>query len=773
MKINLDGAALAFIVGSASLLITPKLLSTETKIVILVVILLGSFLAGVYRIRSFWHPVAFLLSGLLWSFHVASLKVNAARPWVDKQLSITGTVKQINLQSLSGLTPATSFHRRQQISFEIRTINGKPIPHSVAIELNWRRDDIPVLAGQCWQLQIISRAIHAHLNEGTFDVQRFFASKGTFLRGRVLRAKLIADFPGFRQRIISGLVKELHSYSQWGLMVALLFGERQHISKEQSMILNNAGIAHLMAISGLHVLLVATCILRVLKWVCSLFPPFNATYLLLISSLIGTAFYVFLAGMNPPALRALLGFTGYVFLKLQKVKIAKSSCFVRFMALLIAVDPLLVLSDSFWLSCFAALSLLFLYCFLPLPKFTHFFWLKQLLSLLHLQLGLGILLLPIQIHLFNGISTGGLWVNLVAVPLMGIAIMPLLMSSMVLFLCHLHGLAAALSYCADLLLCIIMYVASSADHFWVYTSHHWGHFSFIGWLGIIMIKTEWWLRFKQSMGLLLLVLFGPFFIREHVHWRVDMLDVGPGLAIIIRQNNEAVIYDSGQRYGSSSEAEKHIIPFLRWQGLTPLLLILSHEHSDHIGSYAALKKAYPNLKLVSSSLALPNDKVCIAGQKWHWQNLQFDVLWPLTRSSRAADPRSCVIRVSDGKFSVLLTGDILRKQEQKLITRYPHYPNTILQVPHHGSYTSSSFPFLNWVNPVLAINSAARYNPWHLPAIKIMKRYSKLQIPVLSTHKEGQISLYFFKDHWSYATLRHTIKPRWYHDWFGALNKYG
>jgi len=145
------------------------------------------------------------------------------------------------------------------------------------------------------------------------------------------------------------------------------------------------------------------------------------------------------------------------------------------------------------------------------------------------------------------------------------------------------------------------------------------------------------------------------------------------------------------------------------------------------------------------------------------------VLWPPRQPVRAGNNDSCVIRVTDGKFSVLLTGDIEKKTESQLVMQYgERLRSTVLQVPHHGSNTSSTGPFLRITRPDIAIASASRFNVWHLPAKKVKQFYKKNHIPWYDTSHSGQLSVYFFSDFWLIKGLRSELMPRWYHQWFGV-----
>lgn len=772
MKVNHDIAAVFFICGNLSLLILPQLITGILFYSLLILLFLFLIMTCYFIKQSCWLcGVFFMLIGVLWSSEHAHRLQQQAIPFVDKKISVIAKAETLNIDSNSVIAPKPSYNL---IRFSISQVDGIPLSKPLPIELTWKWSDKSVYAGQCWCLCLVTRAIHSRLNEGGFNAQRFSTSKGMLLRGVVKDAVLLEDKYNFRQLIVSNLVNKISQLSHADMILALLFGERQAIPKNKKNDLLYSGIAHLMAISGLHVILVAGLIMRFTQLLQYFLPtnfisPTPPKLLGFIVALI----YVWLSGMNPPALRAITIFGAYLLLRIQGTEIGKGQLCIRLMALLILYNPLIVLSDSFWLSCLAALSLLFLYYWLPLPESIKNKWWLPFIQLLHLQIGIMLLLLPIQIILFNGISLGGILTNIIAVPLMSLFVMPLLMIGLFLFIFHLDMLAQTCYFLSNGLLDIVTWSAKYTATSWFITSNQYCYVAFIGWLIIIIFRTGLWRNFFCTVFLLFILIIAPFILKERYICRVDMLDVGHGLAIVIRQDNEAIIYDTGQNYGTSSEAEKQIIPFLDWHRLKPKLIILSHQHSDHSGGIADLKRKYPNIQLMSSSSALPNNFQCRQGTKWHWKKLEFEVIWPPTLVQYADNDDSCVIRVTDGKFSLLLTGDLERKQELKLIAKKFNIQSTIMQVPHHGSNTSSSDLFLKSIKPQLAINSASRYNPWHLPAKKVLSRYSELKIPVLATREQGQIRFYFHENYWQFAPFRQKIKPRWYHDWFGALKKYG
>lgn len=194
----------------------------------------------------------------------------------------------------------------------------------------------------------------------------------------------------------------------------------------------------------------------------------------------------------------------------------------------------------------------------------------------------------------------------------------------------------------------------------------------------------------------------PFYRATNAsQWAIHMLDVGHGLAMVIERQGHAVLYDTGNAWQGGDSAKQTIIPWLRWHHLRPEGIILSHEHLDHRGGLNSLLDTWPDLT-VRSSLGWTDHLPCERGQQWRWQGLTFTVHWPLPGHTRQGNNRSCVVNISDGHHSILLTGDIEASAELAMLKQYwQHLRADIIQVPHHGSKTSST--------PLPAARVVARY----------------------------------------------------------------
>ena len=233
---------------------------------------------------------------------------------------------------------------------------------------------------------------------------------------------------------------------------------------------------------------------------------------------------------------------------------------------------------------------------------------------------------------------------------------------------------------------------------------------------------------KRELGLLLLAVCGLLFAgcESEPGWRVDMLDIGQGLSVLVTQGHRALLFDTGDAYpGGYNMADAAIFPMLEYRGVQQLdYLVVSHRDKDHAANWQKISQRYPQARIISSSALTANTQICQRWQQWDWGRLQLTMLSPLHSSGGDINEDSCVLRISDGNHSVLLTGDVQRQAESELT----HLPvsllrSNILSSPHHGSRSSSSLAFIDAVAPDHVVHSAGYQNRWHHPHSEIVARY--------------------------------------------------
>ncbi|KAA9001128.1 ComEC family protein [Affinibrenneria salicis] len=663
-------------------------------------------------------------------------------------------------------------HEDAAVIVRLATINQRRVFPPLYASIRFDAGQTPWCGGQRWLMSLRLRPVHSRLNQGGFDRQRWALARRQPLSGRALAARPLEADCHLRQRMVTHAARQVSDFAWRDILLALAFGEMKSVTDELRLLLQQTGTMHLMAISGLHIALAALFgwgAARAGQW----FLPVGAIgyrWPLLFSGLVAWI-YVWLAGGNPPAVRAGLALSLWILLRLYGVRCTSWQIWLWCIALILLYDPLSVLSDSFWLSCLAVAALIFWFQWAPLPRSLQCKkrWLP--VRWFYLQSGMTLLLLPLQIGLFHGVSLLSLPANLWAVPLVSFITTPLILAALPLL--ALPAINAPLWWLADRSLYGVFAPLSSLQSGWLPTGETALSVSAAGWLAVTIWRFHWWREHPASVFALMVALIFPQAKRPASLWRLDMLDIGHGLAIAIEKQGRVVLYDSGNRWDGGDMASLEIVPWLRWRGLTPEKLILSHSHMDHIGGLDTLRTVFPALT-VHSSFRQPGHLSCRQGDRWLWQGLTFEVLWPPRRRAVAGNNDSCVIRIDDGRWRVLLTGDLEKQAELALVTSQRQaLPADLLQIPHHGSNSSSTPPFIRAVNPRLAIASAARYNAWRLPSRKVILRYRQQGTRWHDTAVSGQLSVHFFSDSWQINGFREQLKPRWYHQWFGVREDNG
>ncbi|AVI68475.1 DNA internalization-related competence protein ComEC/Rec2 [Shewanella sp. WE21] len=655
------------------------------------------------------------------------------------------------------------------------------------LRLTWK-DPPEVDVGQVWLFTLTPKSIASVLNQGGYNEQKQLISQHVVGKGRVIEAQLLAVSPSLRNDLISALTPELASLPQGDILLALLLGDKHLISQARWQALRQTGTGHLVAISGLHLSVVAAwvyaCLLFGLSRLVSHQSRRNMTFALVAAG-IGAAFYAYLAGFGVSTQRALVMILLLMLLSLLKrfSTAWERLLFALFVVLLL--DPLACLSAGFWLS-FCALGVI-LYTLVIQPKeFTAVstrrtrvgaallqFWAIQW----RLSLGLGLL----QGALFGGVSLHSLWMNILAVPWFSFVVIPLAMAG---FICWWVGTAFGFSWLGLLRLSdwslspyaqlldispqlpahwlalsdTILALGLSAligGVLWRYVPKNKNYTSWLSLLSLLFIPTL----------LFCITLWSPV---QNNRWAMHLLDVGQGLAVVIEKNDRGLVYDTGAAFGDDfSYAERVILPFLKAKGIQEIdYIVISHSDNDHAGGAPVLIEAYPKA-LVITDVAGFSGQDCRPRQI-QWQGLSLNLLSP--PQALVGNNGSCVIRIDDDRQSLLLTGDIEKQIETSLLSRALsgeyELQSEVLVAPHHGSKTSSTEAFIDAVAPKLVLFPAGFANRWGFPKSTVVERYQQREIMGLTTGIEGQISVIFQQSEREVKTYRGDLAPFWYNSLF-------
>ncbi|OOF70368.1 DNA internalization-related competence protein ComEC/Rec2 [Rodentibacter caecimuris] len=670
--------------------------------------------------------------------------------------------------------------------------------------VNWKHPERPFI-GEIWNSEIKLKSISSRLNFGGFDRQKWYLSKKITARTTITKATKKNSNYSWRQQKLYQALQQTTNLPRQGLLLALGFGERAWLPSDMWQEYQQTNTAHLLAISGLHIGLAMAIGFYLTRAIQYFFPArfITPTFPILIG-LSTAALYAYFAGFNIPTRRALSALVIVCTIRLSRRYYSPFQYFYLVIGFLLLFEPLMILSNSFWLSISAVGVLLIWYHAFPISliQWQHrplFPKALAILSLVHLQIGLFLLFTPIQLLLFNGFSLNGIIANLIIVPIFSFILVPL-----VLFAVLSNGAFFSwqiADYLVHLTTNIIQFlqgqwVTFSINSVFILTALFLALFGSLLWLAYFftnqksqshqltkLIKRKGFtfhpqyfpfqtksaflpifsLLFPAIIGLLIIPIYR---ILNRPTWQLETLDVGQGLATLIVKNGRGVLYDSGASWRGGSMAELEILPYLQREGIKLEMLILSHDDNDHAGGATPLLTALPNIKLITPSLKYyphKNNKIdrtfCQKDISWQWQGLMFRVLSPPQKVTRAKNADSCVILLQDKQHKILLTGDADRLVERQIAVNAGKID--ILQIGHHGSKTSTSEFLLSRTKPKIGLISSGKHNPWKFPHIDVLERLKRYQVQTKNTADVGQIRINFYEKSVQIQTARTLFSP-WY-----------
>ena len=535
-----------------------------------------------------------------------------------------------------------------------------------------------------------------------------------------------------------------------GVLAALVVGDQGAIERPDWDVFRATGVAHLVSISGLHITMFAWGAAWLVGglWrrsgrLCLALPAPSAA--LLGGVLLATVYAVF-SGWGVPAQRTCLMLLTVAVLRLSGARWPWPLVWMLACAVVVAADPWALLQAGFWLS-FVAVGVLFATDSGAVrADSTGAAALKHtIFSNLREQWVITVALAPLTLLLFGQMSLVGLAANALAVPWITLLVTPL----------ALLGVAVP-----------ALWELSAGAVGWLLVCLQW--LASWPWATLSVALPPWWVGVAGVLGGVLLVAPLPRTLRTLglplllpvLLWQAPLppsgqfsllaADIGQGNAVLVRTASHALLYDAGPRFGLESDAGNRVlVPLLQALHTRLDTVVLSHRDADHVGGAASVLAMQPQAQLLSSIEAanalqtLHPAQRCLAGQRWEWDGVAFEVLHPQAGDYDAvtkSNALSCVLRISNGVQTALLVGDIEQAQEARLVAGGAPLAATVLLVPHHGSKTSSSPAFLDAVGPQLAIVQAGYRNRFGHPAAPVLTRYQERQVVVLDSPHCGALT---------------------------------
>jgi competence protein ComEC len=596
----------------------------------------------------------------------------------------------------------------------------------------------PIRAGAQIRFNAKLKRPHGFVNPGAFDYERWLFHHRITASGYVKSDIEVLSsnhhtISVWRHQIADHIDFFIHNLEISALTKALLIGHRSNLNDHHWDVLQHTGTAHLLAISGLHLGLVAAGVFFVTRrLMLRIEPSGRGESIVWGITLIVCVIYSLLAGFSIPTQRALFML---VILAVMRQSGRHNPFTPLFLTLTLCLlwEPFMVLTAGFWLSFFAVLLILLTLYRYPI---RHAF-----LVLLTIQLVLSLGLIPILSVFSLPVSVISIIANLIMVPLVSFVIMPFVLLS---------GISLVFpESVSSIFFALSEYTLTYAWDFLNWLSQHtpkpWRlHLSpgqgISATFGIIFLLLPRALLLWPAAGILLISAFTPL-PRPLIHdktVRVTLLDIGQGLSVLIETRHHTLLYDTGPRYRSGdtvfNSVIRHVLDAKQIQSLDEL--IISHDDSDHSGG---LKDALNHLavKTLRANPPIRSTTPCQYGQHWNYDGVEFTILHPLATTTYQADNNSsCVLQIRTGQQRILLTGDIEASVEHELIERNPTLQTNILLLPHHGSKTSSTTEFLTAVKPDYAISSNG-YQRRYFPHKSVLARLKQRHIPLIDTATYG------------------------------------
>lgn len=630
---------------------------------------------------------------------------------------------------------------------------------------------LPVLhAGERWQFSVRLKRPHATRNPHGFDYAAWCLSNDIRAVGNIVskapmqRLDALVWQPHtliarWREHVGSRISHVLGNTPQSAVLRALVIGDDSQISRADWQLFVDTGINHLVSISGLHITMLAALGYGLMGWLWRRQPHWALRIPSRQAASMGGAIvailYSALAGFSIPTQRTLyMLLTVAAMLNLRRrLPFSWILCVALWLVLLL--DPWAVLAPGFWLS-FGAVAVL---AFAMGGRLKSPPW---WVAAGKTQWAVTVAFLPLLMAMFNQVSLVSPLANALAIPLISLAVVPVAIAGALLPLDVLLDCAASvLDACMQALQWLqhlpwaVWYQATPPTWAWL--------LALLG-VGILLMPRGWPLRWA-GLCLCLPVCMPQAPVLQSGQMQVTVLDVGQGLSVLVQTAHHTLLYDAGPAYSADSDAGQRIVlPYLRHLGIHQLdIAMISHDDSDHVGGMASVLTGVPARSILSSLTPeavffkqmadvrhmrgrMPVHQPCLAGMRWQWEGVQFQLLSPdaaLLMTAKDND-KSCVLQILSAHGSLLLTGDIEKLAERHLLQTSPAVlAATVVTMPHHGSKTSSSQAFVNAVSPRLAIATAGYLNRFGHPKREILARYQAAGAQVLRSDMDGAVLLSF------------------------------
>ncbi|HEY5807752.1 MAG TPA: DNA internalization-related competence protein ComEC/Rec2 [Povalibacter sp.] len=639
-----------------------------------------------------------------------------------------------------------------QFEFEI---TQAPAGVSPRIRLSWYDSAERPKPGELWQLVVRLKRRNGFANPGGFDYEAQLLRQGIGATGYVRNdernvriATASARYAVLRIRawLAGRIAVAVGPDPMLGILQGLAVGDTSAMSASQWRVLAATGTTHLMAISGLHITMVAALAAwlggGVVRWRHAQRLRLTAIHGRVLFGGIAAIAYAALAGFSVPTQRTLAMLCIVFAVRAACREFSVASALGIALVVVLLIDPFAPLSVGAWLSFGAVAAILLASSGRRNPE-------GMMRSFARTQIAVTVGLMPILLGAFGSLSLVSPLANAVAVPVFTLILVPIVLLGALLAVVSVPLASAILGLATQ----ILRWFWPLLDQLAQAPLAQW-HFPQLP--GVVYVAL--------SVGAVVMILPGitatrvtavllclPAAVwRPHVpdegEFRFTLLDVGQGLAAVVRTRSHVLVYDAGPAFRSGRDTgEVVVVPYLYSQGIRAVdTLMISHGDLDHRGGMESILRSVPVVRLLTGpsvqSTPLHRATLCQAGQRWTWDGVQFEVLHPASAEYAHDNDSSCVLRIEGSGGSALLAGD-LQQEGESVVAAAGLMQTDIVVAPHHGSRTSSTDAFIDATRARFVLIPAGYRNRWGFPRQEVIDRWGASGAQPFSTQDSGAVEV--------------------------------
>lgn len=693
--------------------------------------------------------------------------------FINKNIKITGIVKNI--------TPIRNYHRAIVKTLNFETGDGNSIEKSFNIQVYFS-DDKEQFANMGEKITMSGKLLlpSKKRNPGGFDEENYFRTHLLFykmfpnkIENGQIENHLLYHLEQFKNNL-GDVYDTIFQSKEASIIKSMIIGDKSDLDDYTSELYKTAGIYHILAISGLHISIVALAFNFLLRFLCSQKTSGFISILLLI-------LYCIMTGSSVSTVRAVIMASIIIIgdVIYRERDLITSLSFAALMLLM--YNPFYIFDVGFEYSfgavfgiatCNFAIKRGFSLAALKIPELNLFLKNRFVEKYFSASIAASLFTFAVTLYYFYYFTPYSIFVNLFVLPNISLVVILGFAVGIIGLFCI--ELASFLS--APIFLLLRFYEKVSKIFIALpFSKILVGHVNFVFiifylvWIFLLIYMlsnfNEKFISVKKyfacySIAFAFCIAVAIFFPKTS---EIVMLDVGQGDCFVVNSVQTFIIDGGGKRTQDigNNTGVNILVPYLDYKAKNYVdAVFVSHSDADHIIGIIELlsKKNVGQIFLsekisdddLAQKLILEAEKFSVpicylkSGDDLKFNKADFCCLYPFenTKTENNNDT-SLVLKLNLEGEDILFTGDIEKNAEQEILLSNENISSDILKLAHHGSKTSSALDFLKKVNPSLAIVSTGVNNSYNHPSKEIVQRLQDLNIPLINTAQSGAVAIKF------------------------------